>query len=169
METTNLSLLLQKIGPELFPFALSLTNGDSDAAKDLSQETIFRALTHADKFETGTNLKAWLFTIMRNIFINDYRKKNREKTVVEKVPHHLLSDIPKLSVFSQQEMKITIKEILNFIYHLPDAIRAPFMLYCDGFKYREIAVLMDEPLGTIKSRIHFARKSLQDQLPEYGY
>jgi RNA polymerase sigma-70 factor (ECF subfamily) len=163
MQVSELNSMIQEETGYLMPFAINLTGNEEDA-KDLIQETIYRALSNSEKYVSGTNLKAWMFTIMRNIFINNYRKKMRELAVVEKVPHEQLLYRFESSSDCLQEMKITIKEIAEFIHHLPELIRLPFMLYCDGFKYREIAFVLREPIGTIKSRIHFARKTLQTRI-----
>jgi RNA polymerase sigma-70 factor (ECF subfamily) len=163
MQVSEFNSMIQEETGYLMPFAINLT-GNPEDAKDLIQETIYRALSNSEKYVDGTNLKAWMYTIMRNIFINNYRKKMREQAVVEKVPHEQLLYRFESSCDCLQEMKLTIKEIAEFIHHLPELIRLPFMLYCDGFKYREIAFVLREPIGTIKSRIHFARKTLQTRI-----
>ncbi len=150
----------------LKPFALKLTN-DNESAKDLLQETIYRALANKEKYNFGTNIKAWLFTIMRNIFINDYRKKVKQNIVFDHSENDFLLNYNQLSIANTAESALKIKEIQTAIHQLPAIFRTPFLLYFDGYKYHEIAVLLREPLGTIKSRIHFARKLLKEQVSRY--
>jgi RNA polymerase sigma-70 factor (ECF subfamily) len=150
----------------LKPFAITLTR-DNETAKDLLQETMFRAFANREKYNAGTNIKAWLYTIMRNIFINDYRRKAKQNTVLDNSINEFLINSNQLSVTNAAESNLKMKEIQQAVYELPDIFRSPFMLYFDGYKYNEIADLLKEPLGTIKSRIHFARKLLKEQLTRF--
>jgi RNA polymerase sigma factor (sigma-70 family) len=150
----------------LKPFAVTLTR-DNETAKDLLQETMFRALANKEKYNAGTNIKAWLYTIMRNIFINDYRRKAKQNTVLDNTENDFLINSNQFAVTNAAESNLKHKEIQQAIYQLPDIFRNPFVLYFEGYKYNEIAVLLKEPLGTIKSRIHFARKLLKEQLTRF--
>jgi RNA polymerase sigma-70 factor (ECF subfamily) len=150
----------------LKPFAITLTR-DNETAKDLLQETMFRALANREKYNAGTNIKAWLYTIMRNIFINDYRRKAKQNTILDNSINDFLLNSNQLSVVNAAESNLKMKEIQQAVYGLPDIFKNPFMLYFDGYKYNEIAELLKEPLGTIKSRIHFARKLLKEQLTRF--
>jgi RNA polymerase sigma factor (sigma-70 family) len=150
----------------LKPFAVTLTR-DTEAAKDLVQETMYRALANKDKYNVGTNIKAWLYTIMRNIFINNYRRKSKQATIFDSTPNEFLLNINQGAVANDAIANINLKEVKEAIHGLPDIFRNPFLLYFDGFKYHEIAEMLNEPLGTIKSRIHFARKLLKNQLQRY--
>ncbi len=150
----------------LKPFAITLTR-DNETAKDLLQETMYRAFANKDKYNVGTNIKAWLYTIMRNIFINDYRRKAKQNTILDNSINDFLLDSNQLAVANAAESNLKMKEIQQAVYHLPDIFRNPFMLYFEGYKYNEIATLLKEPLGTIKSRIHFARKLLKEQLTRF--
>ena len=150
----------------LKPFAFTLTR-DNETAKDLLQETMLRALANREKYNAGTNIKAWLYTIMRNIFINDYRRKAKQNTILDNSGNDFLLDSNQLAVANTAESNLKMKEIQQAVYHLPDIFRNPFMLYFEGYKYNEIAILLKEPLGTIKSRIHFARKLLKEQLTRF--
>ena len=150
----------------LKPFAVTLTR-DNETAKDLLQETMYRALANKEKYNAGTNIKAWLYTIMRNIFINDYRRKAKKNTVLDNSINEFLLNSNQLSIANAAESNLKIKEINQAIHQLPNIFRDPFMLYFDGYKYNEIATLLTEPLGTIKSRIHFARKLLKEQLTRF--
>jgi len=150
----------------LKPFAVTLTR-DSDAAQDLYQETLFRALANKDKYNVGTNIKAWLYTIMRNIFINNYRRKAKQNTIFDSTPNDFLLNQAQVSTVNAAESVLKLKDIQQAIHHLPEIFRNPFLLYFDGYKYHEIADMLDEPLGTIKSRIHFARKLLKAQVQRF--
>lgn len=150
----------------LKPFAVTLTR-DNETAKDLLQETMYRALANRDKYNVGTNIKAWLYTIMRNIFINDYRRKSKQNTVLDNGVNDFLLDSKQHAVVNKAESILQLKEVQQAVYKLPDIFRNPFMLYFEGYKYNEIAAMLHEPLGTIKSRIHFARKLLKEQLTRF--
>lgn len=150
----------------LKPFALNLTR-DNDAAMDLYQETLYKALANQDKYNIGTNIKAWLFTIMRNIFINNYRRVVKQKTIFDNTPNDFLLNYNSAMVVNNAEGNLMMKEIKKAIYHLPEIFKTPFLLYFEGYRYHEIAGMMHEPLGTIKSRIHFARKLLKEQISRY--
>ena len=150
----------------LKPFAITLTR-DSEAAKDLFQETLYRALANKDKYNVGTNLKAWLYTIMRNIFINNYRRKSKQQTIFDNTPNDFLLDYNQSATANDAIATLNIKEVQEAIYALPEIFKNPFLLYFDGFKYHEIADMLGEPLGTIKSRIHFARKLLKAQIERH--
>jgi len=147
----------------LKPFAINLTK-DHESAKDLFQDTLFRALSNKDKYNVGTNIKAWLYTIMRNIFINDYRRKAKQATVLDNSPNDFLIDQTRVKVLNDGVTNLNLKEVNKMIYDLPDLFRTPFILYFEGYKYNEISDALNEPLGTIKSRIHFARKILKQKI-----
>lgn len=147
----------------LKPFAINLTR-DNEEANDLYQETLYKALSNKDKYSEGTNIRAWLFTIMRNIFINNYRRKSKQNTMVVDAQEMVLINQQSTIVDSSAETNMRMKEIKQAIKNLPDIFRTPFLLYFDGYKYNEIAEALQEPLGTIKSRIHFARKLLKEQI-----
>jgi RNA polymerase sigma-70 factor (ECF subfamily) len=150
----------------LKPFAITLTR-DNEAARDLFQETLYRALANKDKYNVGTNIKAWLYTIMRNIFINSYRRKAKQQVVPDKSSNEFLLNTTQGAVQNDAIEKISIKEVKKTLFSLPEIFKKPFLLYFDGFKYQEIAHILGEPLGTIKSRIHFARKVLKRQIQRF--
>ena len=166
MSTIEFSQAIINNSEYLKPFAVSLTR-DNETAKDLLQETMFRALANKEKYNNGTNIKAWLYTIMRNIFINDYRRRAKQNTVLDNSVNEFLINSNQLSIANTAESNLKMKEIMQAVYKLPDIFRHPFMLYFDGYKYNEIAGILKEPLGTIKSRIHFARKLLKEQLTRF--
>ncbi|WP_207495360.1 RNA polymerase sigma factor [Aridibaculum aurantiacum] len=166
MSTVEFSQMLLANADSLRPFAINLTR-DHETANDLYQETMFRALANREKYNVGTNLKAWLYTIMRNIFINDYRRKARQNTIFDSTPNDYLLDYNQSTASNAAVSNLQVKEINEAVHSLPDIFRKPFLLYFDGFKYHEIANMLHEPLGTIKSRIHFARKLLKEQVQRY--
>jgi RNA polymerase sigma-70 factor (ECF subfamily) len=147
----------------LKPFATTLTK-DNESAKDLLQETMYRALANREKYKIGTNVKAWLYTIMRNIFINNYRRRVNQQVIFDNNSNDFLLDYNQASLSNSAESNLRIKEMQAAIYRLPDIFKNPFLLYFDGYKYSEISQMLSEPLGTIKSRIHFARKLLKEQV-----
>lgn len=149
-------------------FAYNLTK-DKESANDLYQETAFRALKNRDKFQPGTNFKAWLMTIMKNIFINNYRKKVKANTIFDSTDNQYYLNSGSHSVSNGAESGILMKEIGKMIKGLEDGLRIPFEMHFEGFKYQDIADHMELPLGTVKSRIFFARKSLKKQIrAQYG-
>src|SRR5437899_2460233 len=141
----------------LRPFAISLTR-DQEAARDLCQETLYKAFAYRHHYQSGTNVRAWLYTIMRNIFINDYRREGRKRGVMDEVKRLQPSAAP------SSDISMRLHEIHTAIHELPSVLKTVCILYLDGYKYQEIAWALNEPLGTIKSRIHFARKLLQKKL-----
>jgi RNA polymerase sigma-70 factor (ECF subfamily) len=153
-EFNRLSSLLQA-------FAYNLTKNVEDS-KDLYQETAYRAMTNQDKFRPGTNLKAWLFTIMKNIFINNYRKKVKANTIMDATDNNYYINSGSVVISNQGDSNIMMKELSAMIEGLDESIRIPFMMHYQGYKYQEIADHFDLPLGTVKSRIFFARKELKD-------
>lgn len=150
----------------LKPFAVNLTK-NNETANDLYQETLYKALANKEKYNSGTNIKAWLFTIMRNIFINDYRRNTKRRTVFDNTPEDYLINLRQVSVSNSAESTLRQKEIETAIENLPETFKVPFKLYFEGYKYQEISEYLAEPLGTIKSRIHFARKLLKEQINRY--
>lgn len=147
---------------DLQRYAFKLTT-DQEEANDLLQETLLKALGNEDKYLPDTNFKGWVFTIMRNIFINNYRKEVRDQTFIDKTEnmYHLNSSQSEETT-SYSEYVYDIKEIYRLLNSLSDDYRIPFTMHIAGFKYREIADKLNLPLGTVKSRIFFTRQKLQD-------
>ena len=148
-------------------FSMSLTS-DRDAALDLVQDTYLKAITNKDKFVDFTNLKAWVFTIMKNTFINNYRRNVKENTIFDgtKDLHyfnqsHNMRSISPESIFSEGEIERAINT-------LNDKFRIPFRMYIDGYKYKEIADELGLNIGTVKSRIFFSRQKLMVILKDYA-
>lgn len=159
----NFQSELSKLETVLMKFAFKLTR-DREDAKDLYQEMAFRALRNESKFKEGTNLKAWLFTIMRNIFINNYRKKIKRNTILDATDNQYYLNVGNLKVNNGANSNLMMQEFQTIINGLDESIREPFMLHYHGYKYQEIADQLDLPLGTIKSRIFFARKALKQNI-----
>lgn len=148
-------------------FAYGFTN-DDEAANDLLQETYLKALTYRDKFQERTNLKAWLYTIMRNTFINNYRKAVRANTIIDKTDEqYFINTADTNSGFEAPDSAYSHAQIKTVVGDLEDEYRVPFTMYNRGFKYKEIAAELGLPIGTIKSRIFLARKKLMVSLADY--
>jgi len=160
MTSSKFNQQFNKLTPMLHSFAFKLTNNMPDAG-DLFQETAFRAMKNQNKYKAGTNLKAWLFTIMKNIFINDYRKKKRANTIIDTTDNRHFINSGKVAVVNKANSNIMVGELKKMIGQLEEAIKIPFMMYFSGYRYQEIADHLNIPLGTVKSRIFFARKELK--------
>lgn len=150
----------------LLNFACQLT-ANREEAQDLLQETTLKALNNEDKYVDNTNFKGWIFTIMRNIFINNYRQTVRQATVVDHTEDLYMLNVSQDSGLDTPEGSYTVKEISQAIQQFSDEYRVPFNMYVAGYKYHEIADKLGVPLGTIKSRIFFARKKLRNQLNDF--
>jgi RNA polymerase sigma-70 factor (ECF subfamily) len=142
MSITEFNSLVLNHSESLKPFAISLTR-DHEEAKDLCQQTLYKAFAYRGKYEQGTNIKAWLFTIMRNIFINDYRRNSRKQSVMETVKYS------QTYYASSSEINVRLREIEAAIHRLPAIFKTACLLYLQGYKYLEIAFALNEPLGTI--------------------
>ena len=140
---------------------------DSNRADDLLQETSLKALDNEDKYTPDTNFKGWMYTIMRNIFINNYRKTVRDQTFVDHTDNLFHLNLPQDSGFDSTEGNYDLKEIRRIVNALPKEYRVPFSMYVSGFKYREIAERLSLPIGTVKSRIFFTRQRLQKDLKDF--
>lgn len=166
MTTIEFNHQLMGMQSKLGFFAKSLT-ADPEDAKDLLQETLFKALTNRDKFQGDKNLKAWVFTIMKNTFINNYRRSVRSNTLIDSTENSYYLNLRTESVFQSPEASHTEKEIRTAISDLPEDYRLPFEMHTKGYKYKEIAEYLDQPLGSVKSKIFFARKRLMERLKDF--
>ena len=151
---------------ELRHFALKLT-ADQDSANDLVQDCMLKALDNKEKFVHAQNFKGWMYTIMRNIFINNYRKIVRDQTFVDQTDNLYHLNLPQDSGFESTEGAYDLKEMHRIVNALPKEYKVPFSMHVSGFKYREIAEKLDLPLGTVKSRIFFTRQRLQQELKDF--
>ncbi len=166
METELFTKRLMGLQGNLLNFAYTLTANKNDA-QDLLQDTTLKALDNQDKYVDNANFKGWVFTIMRNIFINNYRKIVRCQTIIDQTEELYLLNLPQDSGIETPEGFYTINEIIKCIDDFTDDYRVPFSMHVSGFKYHEIAEEMDLPIGTVKSRIFFTRKRLQETLKDY--
>lgn len=159
---------LMDLQSNLLNFAYMLT-GNRDDAYDLLQDTTLKVLDNEEKFAENVNFKGWVFTIMRNIFINNYRRVVRSATVIDQTEdlYHLNSSQD--SGIDTVEGSYSAGEIMAAINSFSDDYRIPFSMHVEGYKYNEIAEKMHLPLGTVKSRIFFARQRLQEMLADYRY
>ncbi|MDE5652043.1 MAG: RNA polymerase sigma factor [Muribaculaceae bacterium] len=151
----------------LLSFAYQLTS-NREAAEDLLQDTTLKALDNEGKYVDNINFKGWIFTIMRNIFINNYRQNVRQATVIDQTEDLYHLNISQDSGLSTPEGSYAVKEISATLNSFSDEYRIPFNMYVAGYKYHEIAQKLGLPLGTVKSRIFFARKRLRMELADYS-
>ena len=166
MKTATFSSMVTAHANQLHAHALNFTR-DSEDANDLVQDTLIKALRFKEGFQEGSNFKGWLFVIMRNTFINDYRKTARKNSVItteeEISSAHLTGSASK----NAAEHKFAMQDIQNALNALPEAYRIPFVRYVEGYKYHEIADELEIPLGTVKTHIHQARQELKKKLKIY--
>lgn len=166
MGTNDFQANLMKMQSNLLNFAYKLT-ANRDDAYDLLQDTTLKALDNEEKYADNTNFKGWVFTIMRNIFINNYRRNVRAATIVDTTDNLYHLNLSQDSGIDSPECSYGVMEITTAINAFPDEYRIPFSMHVVGYKYNEIAEHMGLPLGTIKSRIFFARKKLQERFASY--
>lgn len=159
---------VQSMAQSLRPAAMNLTRDDDDA-KDLVQETLLKALTNRDKFKAGTNLKAWLYTIMRNTFINNYNKVTKRITNTDTTAYlQLMNTDDRFIMQNKGTATFVMSDISKAMGGLNEEHRVPFIMYYIGYKYLEIADKLQIPIGTVKNRIHIARKELKQALSVYS-
>lgn len=167
MSTIEFNEALIGMEGNLQSFAMSFTRNREDA-KDLTQETMMKAITYRNYYTPQTNFKAWVFTIMRNVFINQYRRKVKSGQIFDHSKElYLLSN-------SAENNNSPINHMLNMeinkqIAKLEDEYKVPFDMHFKGYKYKEIADQLEIPIGTVKSRIFIARKKLMSSLPDHNY
>ena len=162
----NLETKLVALQNNMLNFAYQLTSNRDDAY-DLLQDTTLKVLDNEDKYVDNVNFKGWVFTIMRNIFINNYRKGVRSATVIDQTEDLYHLSLPQDSGIETPDGSIATQEISAAIDSFSDEFRIPFSMHVAGYKYNEIAEEMGLPLGTVKSRIFFARQRLQEMLKDY--
>ena len=167
MTTYEFTNSLIEMKSNLHRFAMSLTS-DRDTAQDLVQDTYLKAITYKDKFVDYTNLKAWVFTIMKNTFINNYRRNVKENTIIDGTRDLYYLNMPYDKGFISPESNFAEGEIEKAIDSLSDDFRIPFRMHISGFKYHEIAEKLGLKIGTVKSRIFFTRKKLMLILKDYS-
>lgn len=141
---------------------------DHENAGDLVQDTLLKAFSYYNKFREGTNLQAWLYTILKNTFINYYRRKVKANSIVTKTESISSADLYKSSIHNNAEGKFIMKDIEQALSKLSDEYYRPFIMYYEGYKYHEIADHFQIPIGTVKTRIHMARQQLKKKLKPYN-
>lgn len=166
MTTQEFTKNLIGMKSNLHRFAMSLTS-DRDSALDLVQDTYLKAITYKDKFVDYTNLKAWVFTIMKNTFINNYRRNVKENTLIDGTQDLYYINMPHDKGFISPESSYAEEEIEKAIDSLSDEFRIPFRMHINGYKYKEIADELNLKIGTVKSRIFFTRQKLMLMLKDY--
>ena len=168
MTALEFTYSIGKVSKALRPFALRLTK-DMEDANDLLQDTLLKAFTNRDKYADGTNLKAWLYTIMKNTFITNYQRMVRKNTFIDTSENlHYINSVGS-STDNLAYSSFALDDINRALEGLEDSYRTPFMMHFRGFKYHEIAQKLDIPIGTVKNRIHIARKGLKEKLSMYAH
>lgn len=166
MTILEFSHQVSSLRPMLRTFTRRFTN-DREESQDLVQDTILKALTYRDKFRDDTNLKGWLFTIMRNTFINNYRKNQRAKTSNDTTKELYFLNVEDTHTFNRPQESIEFKEVWRNVNNMKDELLIPFKMHATGYKYQEIAKHLNIPIGTVKNRIFHARKEIQKKLVGY--
>lgn len=150
----------------LHQLAMKLTKSQDDSY-DLIQETYFKALKNKEKFQEGTNIKGWLYTIMKNTFINAYRKKKNQNTFIDETDNKYFINMGEVDKVATTDSVVDSEYMMKQINSVEKTYVETFMMYYNGYKYEEIAEILDIPLGTVKSRIFLARRKMMDKLKDY--
>lgn len=166
MTAIEFSYAISQSTKRLRPYAIRLTR-DSDAAADLLQDTVLKAILHRDKFSEGTNLNAWMYTIMKNTFLTNHQRAVKRKTFVDTSENLFHLNSPSVAVKNKGEANFEMEDMNKALGKLESAFREPFMMYFHGYKYDEISACLRIPIGTVKNRIHLARKELKAMLKMY--
>ena len=167
MNTSQFKNRLLSLQDNMMNFALMLTTNREDA-QDLLQETTLKVLNNQDKFVDNVNFKGWVLTVMRNLFINNYRRVVRNQNIIDTSANlYNTQSMGDSHAANSPEQFYNIQEINNAIERLNNDLKAPFSMFLLGYKYHEIAEKLNLPLGTVKSRIFFARQELQDRLKDF--
>ncbi|MCT4560287.1 MAG: RNA polymerase sigma factor [Crocinitomicaceae bacterium] len=166
MSTIEFNDALINLETYLRSFAFNFTKNEEDA-KDLTQETMLKAITYRKQYTPKTNFKAWVFTIMRNLFINNYRRKVKAGTIFDNTKESYLLNL-KTENHANPDNHMLGLELKNQLLNLEKEYKQPFDMHFEGYKYQEIADQLNIPIGTVKSRIHIARQKLLAKLPDYN-
>jgi len=166
MSTIEFGNLLDINAKYLKGFAMKFTR-DSQDADDLLQDTFVKAFRYQGNFQEGTNIKGWLYTIMRNIFINNYKRKQFQNTITDTTDNNYYINSSVNYSFDSITSQISEKDIWKRVNELKDDYKVPFSMFVNGYHYDEIAEHLEVPIGTVKSRIFHARKKLMSELKEY--
>jgi RNA polymerase sigma-70 factor (ECF subfamily) len=166
MNASDFNTAVLQVQSSLKPIALKLTR-DNEEAEDLIQDTLVKAIANRDKFKDGTNLKAWLYTIMKNTFITNYHRIVKRKTFIDTTENlHFINSSSHVTE-NNAGTTLVMDEINKAIEKLNHTYKTPFLMHFKGYKYHEIADILCIPIGTVKNRIHIARKELKDDLVAY--
>ena len=166
MTTIEFNNLVYTASKSLKYPALKFTHNQADA-NDLIQDTLVKALRNKNKFKKGTNIKAWLYIIMKNTFISNYHKVEKRNSLVDTIEDDFTLNVPSNVTHNQGSSNVALEEIHKAINNLDKSFKEPFMMHFSGFKYEEIAEKLRIPMGTVKNRIHVARKTLMEALKDY--
>ena len=166
MTTIELTHQITGLRDALRTFTRRFTS-DKEESSDLVQDTILKALIYKDKFTQDTNLKGWLFTIMRNTFINNYRKNQRTRTSHDSTKELYYLNVEDNHTFNSPDLKFEYHDIWKNVNELREDLLIPFKMHTSGYKYHEIAKQLNLPIGTVKNRIFHARKEIQKKLTGY--
>ncbi len=149
-------------------YALHFTR-DNEEANDLVQDTMLKAVTYYGKFKEGTNLKGWLYTIMKNTFINNYRRFVKTNALVSKSDEISSANLAYSAAVNAGENKFVMEDIKEAMAELSNEYYIPFSMYFEGYKYHEISEHLQIPIGTVKTRIHVARRTMKKALNTYKH
>ena len=168
MTALEFNTRFEELRPTMFAFAMKLSRNTEDA-NDLMQETSFRAFRSLERFQDGTHFKSWISTILRNNFINEYRKRKTRNKIEAPVEEAFNTIANMQTAVSNPQSIILIKELKDLISDLEDAYRIPFIMHYQGYAYDEIAENLNLKMGTVKSRIYYARKQMKGKIKvNYG-
>lgn len=167
MSNNDFNFQLYSYKDSLQSFAFSFTQ-DFEDANDLVQDTMLKAINYSTQFKEGTNFKAWLYTIMKNTFINNYRRNTRKNSIMT-VTDEITSDkLFHSATLNDSDGKFVMEDIYKALSKLQQEYYIPFIKYFEGFKYHEIAEELQIPIGTVKTRIHVARQLLKKSLKAHN-
>ena len=167
MEKGDFTQGILAMEPDLHRFAYKLT-ADRDSAHDLVQDCVLQALDNHEKFTHAKNLKGWMYTIMRNIFVNNYRRAAREMNIIDDSYSIHQQSLIEDEDADRFESSYDMKQLYRIIHSIPEDMKVPFQMFVAGFKYREIAEKLGVPMGTVKSRLFFIRKRLKEELKDFS-
>lgn len=168
MNKIEFNHMVVKHSESLRSYARNFTR-DNDDANDLVQDTLLKAVTYFKNFRDGTNLKGWLYTIMKNTFINNYRRVVKTNSFITREEEISQTNLVVSATKNNGEDKFIMEDINHALSKLSDEYYVPFTMYFEGYKYHEISEHLQIPIGTVKTRIHVARKSMKKTLTAYKF
>ena len=168
MNKIEFNTLVIRQADSLRMYARNFTR-DQDDANDLVQDTLLKAVTYFKNFKEGTNLKGWLYTIMKNTFINNYRRVVKTNSFITKEEEITNANLVVSATKNKGENKFIMDDINYALSSLSEDYYVPFTMYFEGYKYHEISDHLNIPIGTVKTRIHVARKVMKKTLSAYKF